>query len=339
MMNVNRRTALLVVVVVIVIGGVYAITRWQQARETTNLLFLLHSEDHGEAMKAMTGLRERAGAIEDQLVQNLKTGREAVRWRSAVLLGSVNSSKAKQALEGALTDDDDDVRMDAALALGKLGHRGAADRLALMAASTKEEIPVRTAAVRALLLLKSGSHLPEVAQIASQRPPLPPTDEEIEAGAEVPPDDTAQLRATAVEALGVLGGVADQEVASRVRDSKGNVGATAAESALNVLKESANPELEPNPVVRQAACLAVADLVRDATEERVCSDAVRVLVQAYKDEHADVKTAAIHALSLVSIPDGVQTEAARVITQAKSDDDYWVREAAIDAASSLGLGA
>lgn len=337
-MNVNRRTALLLVIVVIVIGGVYAITRWQQARETKELLFLLHSEDHGEAMNAMSGLRERAGAIEGQLTKNLETGRDAVRWRSAVLLGSVRSIEAKKALENALTDDYDDVRMNAALSLGKLADRGAADRLALMAASEKEDIPVRTAAVRALILLKSGPHLPEVAEIAGQRPPLPPTEEEIEAGAEVPPDDTAQLRATAVAAVGVLGGIADEEVAGRVRDSKGRAGSSAADSALNVLEESINPELEPNPVVRQAACLGVADLVRGATEDQVRSDAVRVLVQAYEDEEGDVRVAAIHALSLVSLPDSVQAEAAGRITEAKNDDHYWVREAAIEAASRSGLG-
>ena len=59
-MNENKRTVLLLAIVVIVIGGVYAITRFQQARETRELLFLLHSDDHGEAMKAMSGLRERA---------------------------------------------------------------------------------------------------------------------------------------------------------------------------------------------------------------------------------------------------------------------------------------
>jgi len=308
------------------------------ACQTRELLFLLHSDDHGEAMKAMSGLRERAGAIEGQLIKNLETGREAVRWRSAVLLGSVRSVKAKEALENVLTDDYDDVRMDAALALGKLGDRAVADRLALMVASDEEEIPVRTAAVRTLILLKSGAHLPEVAELAGERPPLPPTEEEIEAGAEVPPDDTAQLRATAVAAVGVLGGVADEQVAGRVKDSKGRSGSSAAASALNVLAESIDPELEPNPVVRAAACLAIADLARVTEKDEVCSDAVRTLVRAYKDEEGDVRVAAIHALGLVSIPDSVQSQAQGAITEANNDDHYWVREAAIEAASKSGLG-
>ncbi len=54
-MKVNRRTAMLLIIVLVVIVGVYAITQWQRARETGNLLEALKSTDHSEATKAATG--------------------------------------------------------------------------------------------------------------------------------------------------------------------------------------------------------------------------------------------------------------------------------------------
>lgn len=338
MINVNRRTVVLVSVVIVVIAGVYAITRWQQARETRELLTLLHSNDHGEAMKAMAGLRERGSSIEDELIRNLERGNDPVRWRAAVLLGSVSTERSREALQKALTDDYDDVRMDAALALGRLGARSAADRLALMVSNEDEEIPVRTAALRALMLLNSGPHLPQASELANDRPPQPPSEEEIEAGAEVPPDDTAQLRATAVSALGAMGGVADVEVAGRVKNSKGESAATAAGSALMVLEESIDPEEEPNADVRRVACYAITDLVRPTQDDELSATAAGILIDALDDENGNVRIAATHALGLMRIPDSVEDGVARAIEDAKNDEHYWVREAAQETAASTGLG-
>ncbi len=341
MINVNRRTVVLVSVVILVIAGVYAITRWQQARETRELLTLLHSNDHGEAMKAMAGLRERGSSIEDELIRNLERGNDPVRWRAAVLLGSVPTTLSKQALAKALIDPFDpydDVRMDAALALGKLGATEHADKLEFRVTDEDEEIPVRTAALRGLILLNAGQYLPEAAELANDRPPQPPSEEEIEAGAEVPPDDTAQLRATAVSALGVLGGVADVEVAGRVKNSKGQSAATAAGSALMVLEESIDPEEEPNADVRRVACYAITDLVRATQDDELSATAAGILVDALDDENGNVRIAATHALGLMRIPDSAEDKVARAIEDAKNDEHYWVREAAQETAARTGLG-
>jgi HEAT repeat protein len=336
-MKVNRRTVILLIVVVIVIVGVYAITRWQQGRETRDLLALLHSPDHGKAIKAMAGLRERGSSIEHELIHNLKVGNKAARWRAAVLLGSVPTAAAKQALQNALTDDYDDVRMDAAMALGKLGATEAAEKLGTMVTDEDEETPVRTAALRALVLLKSGAHVKAAAELAKAWPPQPPSEEEIAAGAEVPPDDTAQLRATAVAALGVLGAVADEKLPDQVKDSSGRSGATTAESALMVLKESTVADKEPNADVRRQACYAIADLAAAKAEDKLSSDAARGLISALDDESGNVRLAATYAIGLMSIPEGVQDEVARAIEKAANDDHYWVREAAQETASRAGL--
>ncbi len=323
-MNVNRRTGLLLIAVLIVIIGVYAITQVQRARETGGLLQALHSTDHGKAMKAMAALRDRGKSIEGQLVANMQSGNDQVRWRSAVLLASVNTAGSRTALRDALADTYDDVRMDAALALGKLGDKGAADSLALMASNPDEAVPVRTAAVRALTLLRSGPHLPELAELANARPPVYPEGEEPE---ELPADETLLLRQTAVMGIGVLGVAADDEVASRTMNSANRGAPTAAGAAMQVLSESASMDLEPDAEVRATACAAIGDLADGVGTEEMAGQALKRLIRCLDDDADVVRIAAIHALKQVSPPDAMIGQVDAAMQKAAADDQYWVRDA------------
>jgi len=324
-MNVNRRTALLLVIVLVVIVGVYAITQWQRTRETGNLLAALKSTDHSEATKAMTALRDRGGSIQEQLIANMSGADDQLRWRSAILLGSIHSTAARDALEAALNDPYDDVRMNSALALGKLGEGRAAEKLSLMAVNADESPAVRTAAVRALALLRSGPHLPELAELTADRPPVYAEGEEPE---EIPVDETLALRQAAIIGVGVLGTVASDEVTSRVGTG---ASASAAAAAMQVLVDSASARLEPNDEARAVACAAVADLARaPTTDDEVTNQGINCLISALADEADVVRIAAAHALGLIAPPASMQDQVARALEQCASDSQYWVREAVSD---------
>jgi len=331
LMKVNRRTALLLIIVVVVIGGVYAITQWQRSRETAKLLEALWSDDHGVAMKAMTALRERAPAIQAQLTTNMSESNENVRWRSAMLLGSVRTAAARSALQAALKDSSAAVRMNAAMSLGRVGANGAAtESLGDLAVSKDEEVPVRTAAVRALTLLRSGAHLPELAVLAGERPPVYP---EGEAPEDAPADETVALRQAAVAGVGVLGAVADPELGSQVLNSSRMPAESASEGAMNVLSESASALLEPSPVVRATACTAISDLAVAAADAEVVTKGLRALLDALKDDSDIVRIAAMDAIDLVPVPADMVDQVERAQEAATADDGYWVRQAATNADS------
>lgn len=316
---------MLLIIVLVVIVGVYAITQWQRTRETGNLLEALKSTDHSEATKAMTALRDRGGSIQEQLIANMSGADDQLRWRSAILLGSIHSTAARDALEAGLKDPYDDVRMNSALALGKLGEGRAAEKLSVMAVNADESPAVRTAAVRALALLRSGPHLVELAQLAADRPPVYAEGEEPE---EMPVDETLALRQAAIIGVGVLGTVASDDVASRVR---GASGAGAAAVAMSVLAASADATLEPNDEVRAVACTAVADLAQaPTTDDEVTNAGIRSLIASLADKADVVRIAAAHALGLITPPTDMQDQVARALEQCAGDSQYWVREAVND---------
>ncbi|MCD6361777.1 MAG: HEAT repeat domain-containing protein [Armatimonadetes bacterium] len=322
-MKVNRRTVLLLIIVIVVVVGVYAITQWQRSRETANLLTALKSDDHGEAMKAMAALRDRGRSIQEQLIANLHDTQNAnARWRSAVLLGSVHTTAARDALEAVLDDPNDDVRMDAAMSLGKVGGGRAAEALRNLAMNEDEEIPVRTAAVRALTLLRSGAHLPEIAELAADRPEVYPEGEEPE---DAPEDDAMLLRKAAVAGVGVLGAAADPEIGERV----GKGAETAAEAAMNVLSDSASDELEPNLEVRAAACTAIADLVEGVADDELAKKGLRTLMRVLReDESGSVRIAAMDAINQIPVPQDMVEQVDQAREDAQGDPHYWVRAAA-----------
>ena len=315
-MNVNRRTVTLLIVAIAVIGGVYAITWWQRDRETGRLLTEMQSTDHRIASEAITPLADRVPSVRASLIGLMQHDDSDVRWRSALILGEARDSLSRDALMVALSDEVPTVRAQAALALGKRNVRAAADRIALMAASDEEELEVRTAAVQALRMLRTSTHLLEVVEIAGDRPPPPP--EEDDEDAEEYVDETALLRQEAVYAVAAL----------YARSPAANGDLVPADNAISVLVASTDPSTEPNADVRRAACYALGDLAGNVREEEIHRSAVGALLSAMNDEVGDVRIAAGHTLQLVPVPANMRQSVNRAMEAAANDDHYWVRRAA-----------
>ncbi|MFO8081235.1 MAG: HEAT repeat domain-containing protein [Armatimonadota bacterium] len=336
----NRRTWTLLIVTVAVIGGVYAITLWQRARETQRLMSELQSPDHAVAAQAMTSLRERVASVNDELIAIARQEGTDARWRALELLAHDTTASSREVLTDALQAPDPVVRAAAASALGERGIRGAADRIAMLAGAEQEQMEVRLAAVRALQKLRTPTHLAEMSRIATDRPPPPPEEPEEqaeeatdaeeaaeaqEAGeteegpeAEEWSDDTEQLRIEAVRAVAVLGAQSGPA---------GALGDDPATAAGIVLTEATSP-VEHSDRVRKAACYALTDLAQLELSEDVRTVVVRSLLEASDDEIGDVRIAAIHGLKTVQAPMDLRDEVARAMEDALDDEHYWVRVAA-----------
>lgn len=349
-MNVNRRTWTLLIVAVAVIGGVYAITLWQRARETERLMEDLQSPDHAVAAQAMISLRERVGSVKEQLIELASHERSPARWRAIELLAHAHGDPSRDVLLEGLQAEDPVVQAAAARALAERGVRGAADRIALLATADEAPMPVRLAAVRALQRLRTSTHLAEISRLATDRPPPPPEEEAAEeAGEEAPAeetveeaaetaeaseaaevaeepaedveewsDETVDLRIEAVRAIAVLG----------AGDGEGREGGESnAKRAADILAEASSPQ-EHSDEVRQAATYALADLARLDMTDEIRTRVVETLLAAADDEVGDVRIAAIHGLTGVTVPLELSDAVDRAIEDALNDEHYWVRVAA-----------
>ena len=349
-MPVNRRTVTLIAVVVAVIAGVYAITWWQRARETQRLLQDLHAQDHAGATEAIEGLRDRAGAVRDELLAMLVEGDDHTRWRAAELLAFAGGAAARTALTRALDDPYADVRLNAALSLAKLRVRDAAPRIAQLATDPEEELAVRLAAVNALRMLSAEAQLDALIELVEARPAPPPAegDEPPEpaegaAAAEVVEpavDDTWLLRAAAVRAAAIIGAAARPTAGAAKAEPPPSEPAEArpglepagpAARVAELLDDSTDPLIEPNANVRQAACYALADLVALQPDEQVRARGVDALLAALKDESSEVRIAAVHTLRIIRVPPDRMQTVADAFAEALNDDHYWVRQAAMEA--------
>ncbi len=317
-MNVNRRTWTLLIVAVAIISGVYSITLWQRARETQRLMEDLQSPDHATAAQAMTSLRERVSAIDDRLIGMARQEGADVRWRAVELLAQADDDASRDVLMDALQAADPVVRAAAARALAERGVRGSADRIALLATAEEESMQVRLAAVRALQRLRTSTHLAEMSQLATDRPPPPPEDEPEEdepaedlEEVEEWSDDTVDLRIEAVRAIAVLG----------ARDGQ------SALDAASILVEASSPA-EHDSNVRKAACYALTDLAQLEMSDAVRAEVVQALLAAATDEIGSVRVAAVHGLTLVRPTAELRAEVRQTMEDALNDEHYWVRVAA-----------
>jgi HEAT repeat protein len=364
-MNVNRRTWTLLIVAVAVIGGVYAITLWQRARETRRLLDELQVPDHAVAAQATTSLRERVPSVREQLVDLAEQEGSPARWRAVKLLGLASGDASRDVLMGALEASDPIVRAAAAGALAERGVRGAADRVAMLATSTQEPMQVRLAAVRALRQFRTSTHVAEMAELATDRgdPPPPEESEEEEAAEEEPADDEAtegvatedeaadeptEEPAETEEAEAEETAATSEEEAEEWSDETEQLrieavrtiavlGASGGEHegagtsptarAAEVLAEACST-VEHSDEVRQAACYAWVDLAQMQMGEEILADAVEALIGAADDEIGDVRVAAVQGLSTLEPPTDLRDDVEQVMEDALNDDHYWVRVAA-----------
>lgn len=209
-------------------------------------------------------------------------------WRratAAFVLGDMGSPRAIPALVEALRDRDRDVRSAAARSLGRLGAVDAVEPLAY--ALVRGEIP-RAVSAQALLAIGRPA-LPAVTRLARA--------------------DEAEVRALAVELIGLLGDAADAErIVPRLRDGSAEVRAKAAralgrlgaEDAAAALREALADRV---PFVRAAAAHAIGAIAdRDAVPA--------LFTTASRDPFFDAASAAARALARID-PDLVLSASVR----------------------------
>jgi HEAT repeat protein len=246
----------------------------------------------------------------------------AVRARAAAALGAMRSQNAKalEALEDALADTDNEVRIEAAFALGTIGAQKSA--LKFLTALRDPEIKVRLVAAQAVWLL--GRHTQGVPVL-------------IEALSGEDPD----LRLNAVVALAKMGPDAREAVGALAKALHGRdaaVRAHAAEALYRVGPEakSAVPSLcdalqSPDASLRVQAAYALGGVGKEARE------ALPMLERALTDKETAVRLFAARALWAVEPKIGVVLP---VLTQAlQKDADAGQRARAAAILGSLGLRA
>ena len=225
-----------------------------------------------EARQHVAAFFERRGHVDKELAA-LGDRRPARRAAAAYVLGRMDAPRAVPLLVAALTDGERDVRAAAVRSLGRLGATDAVGQV--VAALARREVPLSVGA-HALLVL--GPHaLPRLREVVS-----------------VPDPD---VRATAIELLGLLGGAGDVgDLTERLRDTSAEVRANAARALGRLGAESAAVALTETlrdrvPFVRAATATAIGAL----GERRAIAGLLR---QAREDEFGPARAAA-HAIASI----------------------------------------
>ncbi|MGD9517893.1 MAG: HEAT repeat domain-containing protein [Armatimonadota bacterium] len=312
----SRKTLVILLLVVLVLSAVWALTAYQRARKTQELLTALAERDDAAATEAMAQLRHRGPKVGLRLVGYLTSENERVRWRAAVLCAEVGAKQSEvvDGLVRLLVDPVPAVQRAAALACGALQLEEAEQPLIALV-SNKEQTPSsRAFAAEALGSLRSEDAVEPLTTLLRERPPVPPKEPEAAvaeakptapAAPPPPPDDLWQARWQAAMALGEIG--------------------TA--KCVEVLAESVRADLEPRIDVRMAAAYALADALANPDARKALGTGVDALLQAMSDEAGDVRVAAAISLARTYPPKDKVPQVETTLREHLDDDHYWVREA------------
>jgi len=302
---VSKRAIRSIAILLVIAAGIYWLTYRHRVRETHEMMLVLASQDHDEAMEAMQRLKAHGVGLYPQLIDGIRTGVPRVRWRSAVLLGELGDQRAIEPLIELLSGAEPVVRAAAAQALGHLDAQAAIPTL-IRLVNGDPELVVRTAAVRALGVTQAEDAAQELKTA-------------LKAGIESESEDLWQLRHVTAWALGAI----------------------ATPEAVGGLAEVVDPNQEPDPRVRTAAAYALGDAgIKLQHEEDQLGIITQALLQAINDEVGDlrlapeestddgsgVRAAAAHSLGLLTVPEDQHEEVAEALEQARSDAHYWVRQ-------------
>ena len=332
-MPVNRRAIVTLIIIVVILGAVWALTSYQRARKTQELLIKLAASDELEAMDAMDQLRSRGRSIMPQLMEHLDSAQPRVRWRAALLIGEIGTRDPKvlSKLVSLCSDPQPVVQKAAMIACGRLGASDAASAIVKVVSDTKAAADVRASAAEALGMLKAQSAVKALAALLKEHPEVKPKEETTEeksaksgeaeeqkgaaetkegekseeAAEEEQPDELWQARMEAAWALGqCIHGFRGRDLAEAVKDN-----------------------IEPNVAVRTAAAYALADAIATTSNNDMRLKAIRAMLEALGDEAGDVRIAAAMSIARTYPPDSIKSDVEKALRAHIDDDHYWVRKA------------
>jgi len=258
----------------------------------------------------------------DKLHTLIREGDEVDRCYAIRSLATINDPQSTTLLVECLRDDDIDVCVDAAEALGKLGGEGAAEKL-LESLLNDPEGEVKTACIRALSKLRDAATIPHFIAFAEQRPDSLGYDanewdawwdiqlESIRAlgnmqvreavpafQAIIEQDDFLDIENDLYKALAKIGHEGDELLLSILETGSSRarrriVKALASSNSVATLKLMARALQDPDPDVREAVLKALPE--RDHAVSYL-----PVVLHLLKDSDADVRRAAISAAQRLS---------------------------------------
>ena len=223
----------------------------------------------GETRAHIANFFERIGHV-DREIGALSDRRATRRATAAYMLGEMASRRAVPALLASLEDPERDVRASAVRSLGRLGAPEAV--LRIVRALSRREIPTVIGA-QSLLAIGSASVSPVRRMLA---------------------DQDGEVRAVAVEVLGLLGGGSEARLlVKRLRDDSAEVRAKAARALGRIGAGGAARQLEAALDDRVPFVRAVAATALGAIGDRRAVESL--LAQARNDAFWPARAAA-HAL-------------------------------------------
>ncbi|MCD6351092.1 MAG: HEAT repeat domain-containing protein, partial [Armatimonadetes bacterium] len=298
----TRKTLVTLLLLALVLAAVWALTAYQRARKTQELLTQLAERDEGVAMEAMTQLRHRGRSLEKQLMPYLASDNERVRWRAAILMGEMGkvSPEAAEKLVSLLVDPVPAVQRAAAVSCGTLHLESATAPLLQLVKDDKQTPGTRALAAQALGRLRARSAVDALKALLKDHPPVQPKEEEEEATAE---EESSQETATAKAEEGEEAAAeetAEEEEEAPPPDEMWQarmeaawaLGRIGAPECVEPLAEAVRDDVEPRVDVRVAAVYALGDVGRNAAMENIVSATINALIEALGDEAGDVRLAA-----------------------------------------------
>jgi HEAT repeat protein len=380
-----RTYVIIGIVAVLILGGVIA-AQMQRAKKTQELLADLGTDAPDIAKDTMEELKKRGSRIQDELIQRTGSPRRKERMRAALLLGEVGTAKSGPALVRLLDDEWLPVRRAAVWALGKVGYEDAVRELVRVARDEDAEMDTRVMALQSLsLLCVSGMSeknrrdwcVPVATEALARRPEV--TEEALELIAkrlkdeakakadlkerqrtgkpkEKVEEEPAEEEVPAEDAIPEEPVPADTEIELRGQAVL-LLGLTEVQEALPAILEATAEEVEPAVLVRQRACIALADLSETpkppaeaegegaaAPQTNHAMEMGRRLQRALDDGDPTVRMFAARALAkhtsfgddLKALDEGLNAKLAEMAQELVDlgESGYWVREAARTACSA-----
>ncbi len=257
------------------------------------------------------------------LCQLLSRGDEADRCYASRTLGVLQESAALPALTECLRDEDPDVCVDAAEALGRIGNPEAIPAL-LELLQNHPDGEVRTGAVEALGNISDHRVTAALITVAAKRPDNLAWDDEW--------DDWWDMQLHAVKALGRMRAIEAVSILQHILDDEESQGID-----IEVLTALAHIGRKGLKVLEQRLISGTASERRRAATvlgRAGTDEAVTFLRHALLDKDTDVRSAAIKALGVANA-----TSYLKVVLVSLKDPEPGIRTAAIETSALLASGA